>query len=83
MVNIMSEKGIVAYVLLVTELGRESTISKEVKKFHGVTDCHVVYGEYDVIVRIEVGDMKVLDEVVSSIRRIPGIIRTTTLIGSP
>ena len=79
----MSKAGIVAYVLIVTELGQESAVAKEIKKFHGVTDCHVIYGEYDIIARIEVGDMKVLDEVISSIRRIPGIIRTTTLVGSP
>jgi DNA-binding Lrp family transcriptional regulator len=45
-----------------------------------VTDIDVVYGEYDIIVKIEVGDIKQLNGVVSEIRRIKGVLRTMTLL---
>ncbi|RLE50669.1 MAG: Lrp/AsnC family transcriptional regulator [Candidatus Methanomethylicota archaeon] len=76
----MGNEGLVAYMLLVTDVGKERAIASELKKMPGVTESRVVYGDYDVIVRLEVGDIKILDEIVSSIRKIPGIVRTSTLI---
>lgn len=76
----MSGEGLVAYMLLVTDVGKERQIASELRGMPGVTESRVVYGDYDIIVRLEVGDIRVLDEIVSSIRRIPGIVRTSTLI---
>jgi DNA-binding Lrp family transcriptional regulator len=78
----MSVKPVVAYVLIVAEVGREYDIIKEVKKLPGVTDARIVYGEFDLVARIETGDLAVLDETITLMRRIPGITRTATLISS-
>ncbi|MBM5805792.1 MAG: Lrp/AsnC family transcriptional regulator [Candidatus Verstraetearchaeota archaeon] len=74
---------VIALMLLATETGKEYNIVKEVKKLHGVSECRVVYGEYDVFIRMEAADIPLLDEIVTQVRRIPGVVRTTTLVASP
>jgi anthranilate phosphoribosyltransferase len=69
-------------MLINTQAGKEREVVKEAKKFPGVTEAKVVYGEYDVIVRIELNDFSILSETVTLIRRIPGIIKTATLISA-
>ncbi len=73
---------IVAFVLLITEVGEEHRIVREAtEKFRGdVEGAWVTYGEYDAVIKVSVPDMRRLDEVVSGIRSIRGVRRTTTLI---
>jgi len=73
---------VVAYVLLVTEVGKEYEIVQELKKIKGVTEAKAVYGEFDIVTRIEGTDLKSLDESVTKLRRISSVIRTVTLISS-
>ncbi|MCQ5363014.1 MAG: Lrp/AsnC ligand binding domain-containing protein [Candidatus Methanomethylicia archaeon] len=75
--------GVVAYMLLVTDTGKEYDVINEVKKISGITECRAVYGEFDVFIRIEVADFVSLDEIVTQIRRVPGVLQTTTLVSSP
>ncbi|MBC7113817.1 MAG: Lrp/AsnC ligand binding domain-containing protein [Candidatus Methanomethyliales bacterium] len=75
--------GVVAYMLLITDTGKEYDIINEVRKISGVTECRAVYGEFDVFIRIEVADFVSLDEIVTQIRRVPGVLQTTTLVASP
>jgi len=76
----LAEK-IVSYVLVVVSIGREFEVVEKIRGLEGVTEAIVVYGEYDVVVRIEADSMKVIDKVVTSIRNIPSVLRTVTLIG--
>jgi DNA-binding Lrp family transcriptional regulator len=69
-------------MLIGTKAGKEREVVKEIKKFPGITEAKVVYGEYDVIVRIELNDFSILSETVTLIRRISGIIKTATLISA-
>ena len=48
-----------------------------------ISECRSVYGEYDKFIRIEVNDLALMDEIVTQVRQIPGVIKTTTLVGSP
>jgi len=48
----------------------------------GVTESQVVYGEFDVVARIELGDVTLMDETVTMARKLPGVTRTSTLISS-
>ncbi|MGQ9759156.1 MAG: Lrp/AsnC ligand binding domain-containing protein [Candidatus Methanomethylicaceae archaeon] len=75
--------GVIAYMLLITDTGKEYDIIKEVKKIGGVSECRAVYGEFDVFIRVEVSDLISLDEIVTKIRRVSGVIQTTTLVASP
>ena len=76
----MPEK-IVSYVLIVVSIGKEFDVLNKIRDLLGVTEAVVVYGEYDLVVRIEADNMKVIDNVVTSIRNIPSVLRTVTLIG--
>lgn len=69
-----------AYLLIVCEVGLERNIEEAIRSVANVKDVDVVYGEYDLIVKIEVDDIKQLDGVVSEIRRIKGVLRTMTLL---
>ncbi len=69
-----------AYLLIVCEVGLERNIEEAIRGVANVKEVDVVYGEYDLIVKIEVDDIKQLDGVVSEIRRIKGVLRTMTLL---
>lgn len=69
-----------AYLLIVCEVGLERSIEEAIRKVENVTNVDVVYGEYDIIVTVEVNDIKQLDNVVTEIRRIKGVLRTMTLL---
>ena len=73
---------VVIYVLVVTEVGRENEIAQQLSQLKGVTEAKTVYGEYDIVVRMETQNLKEVDEVITSMRKIPGIIRTVTLISA-
>ena len=75
-------KPLVSYLLLLVEVGKEHSVAKELAKLPGVTETQVVYGEFDVVARIELGNVSLLDETVTMARRLPGVTRTTTLISS-
>ncbi len=74
---------VIAYMLLVTDTGKEYDVIKDVREMKGISESRTVYGEYDVFIRIEVNDLIIMDEIVTQVRQIPGVIKTTTLVGSP
>jgi DNA-binding Lrp family transcriptional regulator len=74
---------VIAYILLTTETGKEYEVLDHIKDVKSVTESRMVYGEFDVFLRFEVGDLAMMDDIVTQIRRIPGVRQTTTLVGSP
>ena len=74
--NIMSA----GYVLVNVEPGSESEVHKIVRKLDCVTDANMLFGDYDLIVKIEADSMgEIARHVVESIRAIPGVANTKTL----
>lgn len=73
---------VVAYLLINVELGKEYDVVGELLKVEGIGEVSVVYGEYDVFARIEAESLKELDRIVTTIRHIPGILKTSTLVSS-
>lgn len=73
---------VTAYVLMNVELGKEYDVASELKKFSGIIEVSVVYGEFDVFAKIRVKNLKELDKVVTGIRHIPGILKTSSLVAS-
>ena len=71
---------VIAYVLVVTEVGTEHMVVEELQSIEGVTFAQTVYGEFDVICKVECDNLKTLDESITKIRKIKSIIRTMTLI---
>ena len=71
----------VAIVLINTEAGAENEIFEKLKAYPQVTEIYVVYGVYDLVVKVEAESMDALKEFVSStIRKIPKIKSTLTMI---
>ena len=75
-------KPLVSYLLLLVDVGREHSVAKELRRLPGVTEAQVVYGEYDVVARVELGDVTLMDETITMARKLPGVTRTSTLISS-
>ena len=75
-------KPLVSYLLLLVDVGKEHSVAKELRRLPGVTEAQVVYGEYDLVARIELGNVMLMDETVTMARKLPGVTRTSTLISS-
>lgn len=70
----------VAYVLVNCDIGKESKVLEELRRTPGVAEAHLLYGVYDIIVKITGGtDSDIRDIVTNYIRRISGVRRTLTM----
>ena len=70
-----------AYVLINTELGRESEVTEALRGVKEITAIYSVYGIYDIIVEVEAETMDKVKEVVfNKIRRLGQVRNTMTLI---
>jgi DNA-binding Lrp family transcriptional regulator len=71
----------VAFVLINSEAGAEKQILNELKRMKEVKEAYVVYGTYDVIVKIEAETMEKLKEIITwKTRRLDNVISTLTMI---
>lgn len=68
-----------AYILIQTEVGRASNVTREVSGIKGITSVDGVTGPYDVIARGEAADLDELARsVVMPIQSVDGVTRTLT-----
>lgn len=73
----------IGFVLITTKPGSESDVRKELDDIKYVTDRWMLFGEYDLIARVQAEDEFVLTRcIVEEIRVIDGIDDTKTLIGA-
>ena len=70
----------VAYLLIEIASGEEYNIIKSVKDLEAVKEAFIVYGAWDVIVKIETETMGHLNSLVLKIRKMHGVKRSATLI---
>jgi DNA-binding Lrp family transcriptional regulator len=71
-----------AYVLVNCELGSEETVISELKSIEGVKEVHGTFGAYDVLAKVESGQVEALREAITwKVRKIPKIRSTLTLMG--
>lgn len=68
-----------AYVMVRSVPGMEKQVIDQVSNIPGVISVEGVYGEFDLVVRIEAPVGKTLDFVVRKIREVPGIKATKTI----
>lgn len=69
-----------AYILLKTVIAKEHEVAQAIQEIKGIVEVKVVFGEYDVVVKAQVDDVRELDEIVTKIRKINGVATTSTLI---
>ena len=73
---------LVSLVLVTTQTGKERQVQETIKGFKGVREVHLLFGVYDISVKIECGTLEELrDIVINQIRRIDGVRETKTLPG--
>lgn len=70
-----------AYILITTKAGYENKIANSLLEFSQVDNIHVLFGEFDIILRIKLNTETELRKfVVDKLRKIEGINFTKTLI---
>ena len=73
-------KSVIGYVLIVTDVGKEHEVVDELMRIEGVAEAQTVYGEFDILCKVECSDLKSLDGAITKVRKIQNVIRTMTLI---
>ncbi|AGB04440.1 transcriptional regulator [Aciduliprofundum sp. MAR08-339] len=72
----------IGFVLISTAPGKEHEVYNELKKIPEIIELHPLFGEFDLIAKLETKDFNQLGEiVVEKIRMIEGVIDTKTLTG--
>ncbi|MFQ6088036.1 MAG: Lrp/AsnC ligand binding domain-containing protein [Candidatus Methanofastidiosia archaeon] len=75
------DKLVIAFVLCVCDAGKERQVVEKLKAMEQVEEAFVVYGEYDVIAKVNVKELKQLDTFVTEkVRRMKDIQMTSTMI---
>ena len=78
----MSKEELLTAYLLVAEVKQETDdVVKILKDFSSVKEAVIVFGEFDMLIRVEVTDMDQLKEVIYALRKNLGV-ETTTLVAS-
>jgi len=73
----------VGYVLVNVSPGKEYDAFKTIKEIANVVDTTLLFGDYDIIAKLEDNDLtKIARTVVETIRQVPGVINTKTLAGA-
>jgi len=74
-------KMIAAYVLMRIKPGMDRNVLHDVRKLTQVKNLETLYGEYDMLVKVEVETLDELDSFIfDTIRTIKGVEASTTLI---
>jgi len=72
---------IVAYVFLTLKKGGENDVAEMIRRMDGVLDVAQLYGEYDIIAKVEKNSMEDLQQfLIKNIRNINEVERTSTMI---
>lgn len=72
---------VISYTLARVQPAKDLMVYNKVKELPEVKEVITTYGEYDIIIKVEVNSLEHLDEFVfSKLRTIEGVEATTTLI---
>ena len=73
----------IGFALLSISPLNEKEVFEALKRMNEITEVHPLFGEYDILVKIECGDIDTIGEIViKRIRSLKGIVDTKTLIGT-
>jgi DNA-binding Lrp family transcriptional regulator len=73
----------VGYVLINVAPGKEHQAYLAVKDLQYVVDSTLLFGDHDLIVKLEADSLAIIAKaVVETIRQVPGVIDTKTLAGA-
>ena len=73
----------IGYVLINVQPGTEQEVHRGVKDLPHVTDATVLFGDHDLIVKLEADDLATIAKaVLEHIRSVEGVVNTKTLAGA-
>jgi DNA-binding Lrp family transcriptional regulator len=73
---------VVGFVIIHISPAHESEVFNKLSKLHEVIELHPLFGEYDLIAKIETKDYESIGQlIINKIKTIDGIIDTKTLTG--
>ena len=73
---------VTAFVLITAKTGKEKEVLAGLKSTSKVDEAYLVYGDYDIVVKLEFEDLDALNSfMIEKLREIPNINSTTTLLG--
>ena len=71
---------VVAFVLLVTDSNSTETIFNEVQAIDKVKEVHLIYGDYDLIIKVELNNLQEMTSFMMDLRKKFDIKKSSTLI---
>ena len=73
----------IGYILINVNPGQEYEVYQTVNEFENVTDATLLFGDYDLLIKLEAEGMnEIAKTVVEQIRQISGVLETKTLAGA-
>jgi DNA-binding Lrp family transcriptional regulator len=70
-----------AFIQIAIDRSNEQEITEKLRQMKNVKECHILFGEWDVIAKLEMPTPEVLGTfIMSHIRTIPGVRLTSTMI---
>ena len=73
----------IGYILINVKPGQEYEVYQTVNEFENVTDATLLFGDYDLLIKLEAEGMnEIAKTVVEQIRQISGVLETKTLAGA-
>ncbi len=70
-----------AYILFKVSSGSERDVCKKISELEEVLVANIIFGEYDLIAKISVKDLRALEDFLAKkIRKIPDVFLTSTMI---
>lgn len=73
---------VVVFLLVNVQVGKEDEVLKAIRGMEFVDEAYIVYGEYDIIVKLSLPGLELLDKTITAIRKMSGVTKTSTLITS-
>ncbi len=73
---------VIAYLLINTKPGTETKVAEDLVKKKEIKDISIVYGAYDIIVKLSVKSMSDLQDFILGLRKDMDVEQTSTLIST-
>ena len=72
---------VLSYVLFKVSSGSEREVCQKLIEFDEVLHADIIFGEYDVVAKVETPELSKLEEFVSlKVRNVPNVLVTSTMI---